>query len=283
MPSSCCEKTPEKTPEKPSDDSCCKKPSDSRSLSRLQSALGTLSPVLPALLHSSCCWLPALLDFLSIGSASAGFSARFRSVFLLVTLLILGWSVYRDGFTKRNIQRIALSFILLSWPQINQLRKAPETAQKHIRVIPRHVVSVCSITECHQISTFCLILSCSEQPHFLPHFFPSEALFQESPSFGRTVFDPVLKEYKEIRIETTYNSPLHIFGILEVTTVELPRYGNQHDYGDCNGLRPEYLNAAGNDSASDGARPTYLENRGENGSWDELCLDAWNGNGAEPG
>ncbi|EZF69063.1 hypothetical protein H105_08469 [Trichophyton soudanense CBS 452.61] len=73
--------------------------------SQPQGVLASLSPVFFALLHSSCCWLPILLDFLSIGTASVSIFERLRPAFLLFTLLTLGWSVYRNGFDKTQISR----------------------------------------------------------------------------------------------------------------------------------------------------------------------------------
>ena len=148
--------------------SCCEKPSENsrcghtdstneQSDSGLPGVFSKLSPVIPALLHSSCCWLPvihyplklrcqplcssfanpesfpsqAVLDFLSIGSASISIFQRFRSVFLVLTLLILGWDIYNRGLTKRNLGRIALSALFLSWPHLSSVIRQPDTHGTH--------------------------------------------------------------------------------------------------------------------------------------------------------
>lgn len=153
--------------------SCCEKPSESTKSSccgdkdntNEQSALGLLktildlSPVFPALLHSSCCWLPVIiysfsfsgyfqrlfadveyyvhsqstLQFLSISSAFASNIERVRPVFLTVTLIILGWDLYTRGFTKSSFARLAITTLLLAWPHLSASTVA-ETSTHH----PQH-------------------------------------------------------------------------------------------------------------------------------------------------
>ncbi|PGH18801.1 hypothetical protein AJ79_00214 [Helicocarpus griseus UAMH5409] len=83
--------------------------------SRLSSII---TPVASALLHSSCCWLPALLDFFTIGSASASQFQSLRPFFFWATILILVESVRRNGFDRRAFFRIAISGFFLALPQL---------------------------------------------------------------------------------------------------------------------------------------------------------------------
>lgn len=116
-------------------------PSDSiKRRSWFTSCLTFLSPVLSALLHSSCCWLPVgytsshtlilptltalmtinliqtLLDLTSIGSASAAAFSHLRPVFSAVTLLILLDSIRRQGLNRHNVLRILVSGLVLILP-----------------------------------------------------------------------------------------------------------------------------------------------------------------------
>jgi hypothetical protein len=108
----------------------------------LASHLLSLSPVLSALLHSSCCWLPvgyfnasrfihhpiltrlvttnfvvqAVLDLTSIGSASASSISHLRPFFSAITFLVLMDSIGRHGFTNRNLLRSLVSVLILLFP-----------------------------------------------------------------------------------------------------------------------------------------------------------------------
>ncbi|KLJ06302.1 hypothetical protein EMPG_10286 [Blastomyces silverae] len=104
--------------------SCCdpnserKASSDSKTASNPSptgsSLFSFVSPVASALLHSSCCWLPTLLDAFSIGSASASQFQSLRPFFFWVTLLILAESVRRNGLNRRTFYRIAISGFFLA-------------------------------------------------------------------------------------------------------------------------------------------------------------------------
>ncbi|OBT67353.1 hypothetical protein VE03_02995 [Pseudogymnoascus sp. 23342-1-I1] len=110
--------------------SCCDQPKESSSPNKadasskdpcnnqesLASRLLSLSPVLSALLHSSCCWLPAVLDLTSIGSASAASISHLKPFFSAITLLVLVDSIRRQGFTSRNLLRALVSGLLLLLP-----------------------------------------------------------------------------------------------------------------------------------------------------------------------
>merc|ERR1711939_430628 len=113
MPS-CCESS------KPSLSSLnnCHSPSDPlKRRARVTSYFSSLSPVLSALLHSSCCWLPTLLDLTTLGSASAAAFNHLRPVFLAVTLLVLLDSIRRQGLNRHNLVRILLSGLVLIFPR----------------------------------------------------------------------------------------------------------------------------------------------------------------------
>ncbi|KAJ8097159.1 hypothetical protein POJ06DRAFT_262674 [Lipomyces tetrasporus] len=111
MMTSCCH-SPRSSSAGNEKESCPSKPTSRGALSRLS----IVSPFITALLHNSCCWLPVLLDGLSVGSAGAAALHRARPVLLLTTLCILAWSVYYRGFTHRNLFRILISCLLLVWP-----------------------------------------------------------------------------------------------------------------------------------------------------------------------
>ncbi|PGH33749.1 hypothetical protein GX50_03406 [[Emmonsia] crescens] len=85
------------------------------------SRFSLISPIASALLHSSCCWLPTLLDFFSIGSASASQFQSLRPFFFWVTLLILAESIRRNGLDRRTFYRIAISGFFLA---VNPLSNA---------------------------------------------------------------------------------------------------------------------------------------------------------------
>ncbi|EEH37708.2 hypothetical protein PAAG_08126 [Paracoccidioides lutzii Pb01] len=87
------------------------------------SRFSLISPVVSALLHSSCCWLPTLLDFFSFGSASASQFQTLRPFFFWATLLILAESVRRNGLDRRAFFRITISGFFLALPQLSQFTK----------------------------------------------------------------------------------------------------------------------------------------------------------------
>merc|ERR1712225_84824 len=74
-----------------------------------------------ATLHLSCCWVPALVDVISVGTASTTYIPQSRNVFLILTILILAWSINRDGLSRRNVIRIALSISILQGQKIATL------------------------------------------------------------------------------------------------------------------------------------------------------------------
>ncbi|KAH8763939.1 hypothetical protein F5882DRAFT_19942 [Hyaloscypha sp. PMI_1271] len=112
--------------------SCCEAPKSSQSPSSkgdtssksvqkgsgVTSWIGSFAPVFSALLHSSCCWLPTLLDLTSIGSASAATISSLRPVFLSITVLILLDSIRRQGLNRHNLLRIFASVLVLFIPKI---------------------------------------------------------------------------------------------------------------------------------------------------------------------
>lgn len=147
MPS-CCESS------KPSLSSLnnCHSPSDPlKRRARVTSYFSSLSPVLSALLHSSCCWLPVgytysrtlllptltsltiinfiqtLLDLTTLGSASAAAFNHLRPVFLAVTLLVLLDSIRRQGLNRHNLVRILLSGLVLIFPRAFDYYQQPVT------------------------------------------------------------------------------------------------------------------------------------------------------------
>ncbi|KAK2780896.1 hypothetical protein FQN52_001993 [Onygenales sp. PD_12] len=96
------------------------------------SRFAQITPIASALLHSSCCWLPVLLDFFSIGSASASQIHYLRPFFFWATLLILVESVRRNGLDRRAFLRIAISGFLLALPQLEKFTKrATEVDASH--------------------------------------------------------------------------------------------------------------------------------------------------------
>merc|ERR1711977_703348 len=74
-----------------------------------------------ATLHLSCCWVPALVDVISVGTASTTYIPQSRNVFLILTILILAWSINRDGLSRRNVIRIALPISILQGQRIASL------------------------------------------------------------------------------------------------------------------------------------------------------------------
>jgi len=95
------------------------------------------SPVVTALLHGSCCWLPVrgkratvsslvansltskgLLDLLTVGSASVATVHRLRPFLLTITVVLLADSLRRRGPTYRNIVQVTLCGVLLLLPRL---------------------------------------------------------------------------------------------------------------------------------------------------------------------
>ena len=144
--------------------SCCEAPKPSQTQSRkgdissssdhknsgLTAWVDSFAPVLSALLHSSCCWLPVrilllssswpnahvtqtLLDLTSIGSASAATVSNLRPVFLTITVLVLFDSIRRQGFNRHNLLRIVVSTLVLCIPRIQSYyqQAAPVDTPKH--------------------------------------------------------------------------------------------------------------------------------------------------------
>lgn len=115
--SSCCSATPDSST---SSSANAQPPCElSQSQSFFKSYYSSLSPLFSALLHSSCCWLPTLLDLTSIGSASAASITRLRPVFLAITIVIILDSLRRQGLSRHNVIRIVLSALVLLLPQIH--------------------------------------------------------------------------------------------------------------------------------------------------------------------
>jgi len=96
-----------------------------------------LAPVVTALLHGSCCWLPVrgkratvsslvansltskgLLDLLTVGSASVATVHRLRPFLLTITVVLLADSLRRRGPTYRNIVQVTLCGVLLLLPRL---------------------------------------------------------------------------------------------------------------------------------------------------------------------
>lgn len=64
-----------------------------------------------------------LLDFFSIGSASASQFQSLRPFFFWVTLLILAESIRRNGLDRRTFYRIAISGFFLALPRLSNFAK----------------------------------------------------------------------------------------------------------------------------------------------------------------
>ncbi|KAJ5875478.1 uncharacterized protein N7473_012825 [Penicillium subrubescens] len=73
-----------------------------------------------ALLSSSCCWLPTVLDFLFAGSVTAAGVEYLRNALLATSIVGLVWGVRREGFSRRMVWRIVICFGLLAWAQYNR-------------------------------------------------------------------------------------------------------------------------------------------------------------------
>ncbi|KAJ5512683.1 hypothetical protein N7463_002235 [Penicillium fimorum] len=76
-----------------------------------------------ALLSSSCCWLPTVLDFLFAGSVASAGIENLRNVFLAISILALIWGVHREGFSRRMLWRISICIGLSAWAQVNRWGK----------------------------------------------------------------------------------------------------------------------------------------------------------------
>ncbi|KAF9250542.1 hypothetical protein DTO013E5_5436 [Penicillium roqueforti] len=111
--------------EKPSENSTCKSSPDHDG-SLLRRPFQLIVKYLPegsALLSSSCCWLPAVLDFLFAGSVATAGVEKLRNAFLAVSILTLIWGVWREGLSRRMVWRIAICVGLSAWEQMNQWAK----------------------------------------------------------------------------------------------------------------------------------------------------------------
>ncbi|KAJ5796968.1 uncharacterized protein N7518_005508 [Penicillium psychrosexuale] len=111
--------------EKPSDKSPCKSSLDHDG-SLLQRPFQLVVKYLPegsALLSSSCCWLPAVLDFLFAGSVATAGVEKLRNTFLAISILTLIWGVWREGLSRRMVWQIAICVGLSAWEQMNQWAK----------------------------------------------------------------------------------------------------------------------------------------------------------------
>ncbi|KAJ5554813.1 hypothetical protein N7461_003283 [Penicillium sp. DV-2018c] len=94
----------------------------------LQKALEFL-PEGCALLSSSCCWLPTVLDFLLAGSLAANSLEKLRTALLAISILALVWGVRREGLSRRMLARISLCVGLLAWAYVNPWEKVGSSGQ----------------------------------------------------------------------------------------------------------------------------------------------------------
>ncbi|KGO78033.1 hypothetical protein PITC_025610 [Penicillium italicum] len=111
--------------DKPSDKPSCTSNQDHNDslLQRLFHLVVKFLPEGSALLSSSCCWLPTVLDFLFAGSVATAGIEKLRNTFLAISILTLVWGVWREGFSRRMVWRIALCAGLSAWEQVNQWGK----------------------------------------------------------------------------------------------------------------------------------------------------------------
>ncbi|KAJ5199234.1 hypothetical protein N7491_000209 [Penicillium cf. griseofulvum] len=108
--------------DKPSDKPLCESKQDHEGFI-LQRPFQLVVKYLPegsALLSSSCCWLPTVLDFLFAGSVATTGIEKLRNVFLAISILTLIWGVRREGFSRRMLWRISICVGLLAWAQVNR-------------------------------------------------------------------------------------------------------------------------------------------------------------------
>ncbi|OBT40189.1 hypothetical protein VE00_08836 [Pseudogymnoascus sp. WSF 3629] len=142
----CCDK-PEKAASSSLDKAGATSPDSPNKEEKLAFRIPTISPVLSALLHSSCCWLPVgcfrphliahlltphqtLLDFTSIGSASVASIGHLKPIFAALTVWVLMDSFRREGATNRNVLRALASGFLLILPMILNLSNPGAAAEE---------------------------------------------------------------------------------------------------------------------------------------------------------
>ncbi|KAJ5229931.1 hypothetical protein N7489_010639 [Penicillium chrysogenum] len=114
------------TSDKPSDKLSSKSNPDHDDGSVLQKLVQLVVKYLPegsALLSSSCCWLPTVLDFLFAGSVATAGIEKLRNAFLAISILTLVWGVWREGLSRRMLWRIAICVGLSAWEQVNRAGK----------------------------------------------------------------------------------------------------------------------------------------------------------------
>ncbi|KAJ5224478.1 uncharacterized protein N7469_007981 [Penicillium citrinum] len=85
---------------------------------RLSQLAITFLPEGSALLSSSCCWLPTILDFLFAGSVAVNINLL-RYLCLAISCLGIIWGLWREGLTRRMIWRSLICGALLAWAQVN--------------------------------------------------------------------------------------------------------------------------------------------------------------------
>ncbi|OBT96539.1 hypothetical protein VE01_05288 [Pseudogymnoascus verrucosus] len=124
---SCCDK-PKEASSSP-DKADASSPDSANKQESLAFRIPTISPVLSALLHSSCCWLPTLLDLTSIGSASVASIGHLKPIFAAITVWVLMDSFRREGATNRNVLRALMSGFLLILPMILNLSHPGASAE----------------------------------------------------------------------------------------------------------------------------------------------------------
>ncbi|KAK9440230.1 hypothetical protein VB005_04851 [Metarhizium brunneum] len=124
--SSCCDKTSHNS-SKPEPENAHE--STSKRWPQLQNH--SLAPFISALLHGSCCWLPALLDVLTVGSASVSAVHRLQPVFLAITLVLLGDRFRRRGLTRDNMLHLVFTCVLLGLPRVLEALKKPQPVAGH--------------------------------------------------------------------------------------------------------------------------------------------------------
>ncbi|QQK43119.1 cyclin domain protein [Penicillium digitatum] len=96
---------------------------DGSLLQRLFQLVVKFLPEGSALLSSSCCWLPTVLDFLFAGSVATAGIEKLRNAFLAISVLTLLGGIWREGFSRRMVWRIAICVGLSAWEQVNQWGK----------------------------------------------------------------------------------------------------------------------------------------------------------------
>merc|ERR1712098_697622 len=98
--------------------SCCSTPSEPDSHQN-----SWLSPVIPALLSSSCCWLPTLVDIAALPVAASSATHSLSSVSGIITLLIIGFDFLRGNINRRSLRRAFLSLAILLCTRIWRAQK----------------------------------------------------------------------------------------------------------------------------------------------------------------